>query len=242
LIGFWGVFFIGYTMGWEFINGARIRSRSVKEPMLTAMVRLVSKNKRRYGGYLTHLGFAGLFLGFIGTGLKTERDLSFQEVGQTHVLEDKMLTFKGIVTDENREYREWFAEFELHQIDENGERGESLGLVRPSRRNYIGANVQMSRWTTEKDEIFMWKGNVYLALVSFNDKIQTAEVMAHFNPMLIWMWIGGGLLLFGVFVAIWPQEAKYQVFAAAQRTASRAISAGEEAAAIDAPTSPVTPS
>jgi cytochrome c-type biogenesis protein CcmF len=225
LIGFWGVFFIFYTMLWEFYHGARVRSRSVKVPFMTAMAQLFGKNKRRYGGYLTHIGFAGLFLGFIGTGLKTERDLSFQEVGQSHILEDKQLTFKGIKFTQNREYREWFAEFELHQLNDNGSVGESLGMVRPSRRNYIGANVKMSRWTTEKDEVFMWRGNVYLALVSFNDKVQTAEVMAHFNPMLLWMWIGGGFLLLGVFVAIWPEEAKYQVFVAAQRSAGQAIDA-----------------
>jgi cytochrome c-type biogenesis protein CcmF len=218
-------------MAWEFYNGARIRARSVKEPFFTAMVKLVGKNKRRYGGYFTHIGFAGLFLGFIGIGLKTERDLSFQEVGQTHIIEDKQLTFKGIKFEENREYREWFAEFELHQVNDDKEVGKSLGLLRPSRRNYIGANVKMSRWTTEKDEIFMWRGNVSLALVSFNDKVQTAEVMAHFNPMLLWMWLGGGILLLGVFVAIWPEEAKYQVFAAAQRTAAKAIASTEVAVA-----------
>ena len=225
LIGFWGVFFIFYTMIWEFYNGARVRSRSVKEPFFTALAKLFGKNKRRFGGYLTHIGFAGLFLGFIGTGLKTERDLSFQEVGQSHILEDKQLTFKGIKFTENREYREWFAEFELHQLEKDGSVGESLGMVKPSRRNYIGANVKLSRWTTEKDEVFMWRGNVYLALVSFNDKVQTAEVMAHFNPMLLWMWIGGGFLLLGVFVAIWPEQAKYQVFVAAQRSAGQAINA-----------------
>ena len=133
-----------------------------------------------------------------------------------------MLTFKGIKTEMTREYREWFAEFDLHQVNEDGTQGAYLGEVRPSRRNYIGANVKMSRWTTEKDEVFMWQGNVYLAMVSFNDKLITAEVMAHYNPMILWMWIGGALLLLGVFVAIWPQEARYQVFAAARRTAQKA--------------------
>jgi len=228
LIGFWGVLFIGYTMGWELINGARIRARSVKEPLTSALANLVSKNRRRYGGYLTHLGFAGLFLGFIGTGLKTERDLSFNAPGVSHSVEDKLLTFKGITTTQTHEYREWFAEFDLHELKEDGAAGAHLGVVRPSRRNYIGANVKMSRWTTEKDEVFLWRGNVYLALVSFNDGLQTAEVMAHYNPMILWMWVGGALLLLGVFVAIWPQEARYQVFAAARRTA-REVAAREGA-------------
>jgi cytochrome c-type biogenesis protein CcmF len=224
LLGFWGVIFIGYTMSSEFINGARIRARATKEPYLAAMGNLLNKNRRRYGGYITHLGFAGLFLGFIGTGLKTERDLSFNQIGQSQSIEDKVLTFKGIEMTSNREYREWFAEFDLHQKNEDGTIGAFIGTLRPARRNYIGANVKLSRQTTEKDEIFLWKGNVYLALISFNEKIKTAEVMAHFNPMLLWMWIGGALLLLGVFVTIWPQETRYQVFAAARKSASAATS------------------
>jgi cytochrome c-type biogenesis protein CcmF len=228
LIGFWGVLFVGYTMGWEFLKGAIIRSRSAREPYLEAMSNLVMKNRRRYGGYLTHLGFAGLFLGFIGTGLKTERDLSFNQIGQAHQIEDKQVVFKGIKTEVNREYREWFAEFDVYQLDANGQpEATALTTLRPSRRNYIGANVKLSRWTTEKDEVFLWKGNVYLALIAFNDRLQTAEVMAHFNPMLIWMWIGGALLLLGVFVAVWPREARYQVFISARRSASKAVSEGQ---------------
>ena len=227
LIGFWGVFFITYTMSWEFVNGARVRARSKSEPFFSALFALISKSKRRYGGYLTHLGFAGLFLGFIGTGLKTERDISFTEIGQREVIEDKVLVYKGIKFEQNREYREWFAEFEVLQIDKNTQtdqfkpqtEAQPLGLLKPSRRNYIGSNVQLSRWTTEKDEIFLWEGNVYLALVSFNPKTNIVDIKAHFNPMLLWMWIGGGLLLLGVFVAIWPTSAKYQVFATVQRRA-----------------------
>jgi cytochrome c-type biogenesis protein CcmF len=219
LIGFWGVIFVTYTMSWEYINGALIRSRSTGEGYFTALYNLISKNKRRYGGYLTHLGFAFLFLGFIGTGLKTERDLSFQSIDQRHTIEDKALTFKGIKFSENKEFREWGAEFELHQLNEDGSNGALIGILKPSRRNYIGANVQLSRWTTEKDEIFMWKGNVYLSVVSFNDKIQSAEIMAHYNPMILWMWIGGAFLLVGIFVCLWPKEKPYPVFSAAQKSA-----------------------
>jgi cytochrome c-type biogenesis protein CcmF len=118
LIGFWGVFFISYTMSWEFVNGARVRARSKREPFMVSLVTLISKSKRRYGGYLTHLGFAGLFLGFIGTGLKTERDISFTEIGQREIIEDKVLVYKGITFEQNREYREWFAEFDVLEISD----------------------------------------------------------------------------------------------------------------------------
>ena len=229
LIGFWGVIFVTYTLSWEFLRGARARASSTKEGLWDSMIGLMIKQKRRYGGYLAHLGFAGLFLGFIGTGLKTEKDLKFDQPGVTHQLEDKQLTFLGITRDENREYSEWFAEFEVNQLNADGTVGESLGVLRPSRRSYHGANVRLSRNTTEKDELFLWKANVYLALISFRPQFKTAEVMAHYNPMIIFMWIGGAILLLGVAVSLWPEPTRYAVFAATRRQRRRAEAEAEAA-------------
>jgi len=221
LIGFAGSTFIIYTLLREYIRGALVRRRRTKESLLMAFGRLFVKNKRRYGGYLAHLGFAGLFLGFIGTGLKTEKDLVFNAPGVTQNIEDKQLTFKGLQQTQNREYSEWFAEFDVHQLEPDGSAGALLGTLYPSRRSYHGANVKLSRQTTEKDEIFLWKGNVYLALVSFKPGFKTAEVMAHYNPMILFMWLGGALLLFGVVVCLWPEAKAYPVFAAASRRRKR---------------------
>ena len=52
----------------------------------------------------------------------------------------------------------------------------------------------------------MWKGNVYLSIVSFSPRLQTCEVTAHYNPMILFMWLGGALLLFGVAVVLWPDR------------------------------------
>lgn len=216
LLGFWGVFFVLYTMVLEFLRGARVRAKSTGEGYFRAMGRLAIKQKRRYGGYITHIGFAGLFLGFIGTGLKTEKDLTFNTIGEVHTLEDKQLEFLGFEQTENREYSEWFAKFAVYQVDE-GVRGEKIGELWPSRRAYHGANVQMSRNTSEKDELFLWKGNVYATLIAFRPNFNQAEIMAHYNPMILHMWIGGAFLLFGVFVTLWPEPAPYPVFAAARR-------------------------
>ena len=155
VVGFWGVFFVTYTMGKEFLDGARLRQRSTKEALMTAMFNLMSKQKRRYGGYLTHIGFAALFLGFIGTGLKSEKDVVFESAGDAAPVEDMLLTFKGLREASNREYSEWFADFDVHALSETGEKGELLGTLSPSRRTYHGANVKMSKNTTEKDEIFL---------------------------------------------------------------------------------------
>ena len=42
--------------------------------LLTALVGLVGRNKRRYGGYIVHLGIMLMFLGFAGSGFKRDLD------------------------------------------------------------------------------------------------------------------------------------------------------------------------
>jgi cytochrome c-type biogenesis protein CcmF len=221
-IGFFGVFFVVYTMGIEFVRGAVVRARSTGERLPRALARLVAKNQRRYGGYVTHIGFALLFLGFIGTGLKTELDLHFDQKGATHTIEGHQLTFEGFERTENREYEEWFAKFRVHELDAAGAPAGEVGMLHPSRRHYTGANVRMSRTTTEKDEIHGFKGNLYLSLVAFAPQMGTVDIVAHYNPMILWMWIGGAFLLVGVVFAIWPEAARYPVFAAARRRAREA--------------------
>jgi cytochrome c-type biogenesis protein CcmF len=217
LIGFFFCFFVFWTLIREFVLGASARARSTGESWGTAFLRMFAKKKRRFGGYVVHIGFAGLFLGFIGVGLKTEMDLTFPNKGATAVIEENHLTFAGFEHTSNREFDQWSARFDVRVLNEDGTPGELRGSIYPARRFYHGADVQMSRSTTEKDELFHWKGNVYLTLISFKPGLNQAEVIAHYNPMIVWMWIGGAFLLFGVVIALWPEPERHGVLAAVQK-------------------------
>jgi cytochrome c-type biogenesis protein CcmF len=48
--------FVAATVAQEFVRGTRVRSRATGEPAPRALLRLVSRNRRRYGGYIVHLG------------------------------------------------------------------------------------------------------------------------------------------------------------------------------------------
>src|SRR5438876_190958 len=60
--------FVTATIVQEFIRGANVRRGTTGTDLLTAMVGLVSRNKRRYGGYIVHIGIVLIFLGFAGEG------------------------------------------------------------------------------------------------------------------------------------------------------------------------------
>ena len=51
------------AVGQEFWRGARARRAATGAPLAVALATLVGRNRRRYGGYLVHVGMAVLFLG-----------------------------------------------------------------------------------------------------------------------------------------------------------------------------------
>ena len=57
----------------EFWRGANVRRQSTGTDFFTALVGLVGRNKRRYGGYIVHLGVVLFFLGFAGEGFKQDK-------------------------------------------------------------------------------------------------------------------------------------------------------------------------
>jgi cytochrome c-type biogenesis protein CcmF len=57
-----GAFVFG-SIGQEFFRGARARRAMAKEAVPVALLALVRRNRRRYGGYIVHIGMAVLFIG-----------------------------------------------------------------------------------------------------------------------------------------------------------------------------------
>jgi len=55
--------FVFGSIGQEFFRGARARRAMAGESVPLALVALVRRNRRRYGGYIVHIGMAVLFIG-----------------------------------------------------------------------------------------------------------------------------------------------------------------------------------
>src|SRR5262249_43766187 len=56
--------FVFGTIAQEFWRGAKVRRKNTGSDLLTALIGLVARNKRRYGGYIVHVGIVVIFLGF----------------------------------------------------------------------------------------------------------------------------------------------------------------------------------
>ncbi|HXF95489.1 MAG TPA: cytochrome c-type biogenesis CcmF C-terminal domain-containing protein, partial [Gemmatimonadales bacterium] len=64
--------FVLATVVQEFRRGVAARHRQYGEGYALALVRLLERNRRRYGGYIVHTGIVLLFIAFAGMAFKTE--------------------------------------------------------------------------------------------------------------------------------------------------------------------------
>src|SRR4051812_4937416 len=81
--------FAGFVVGGvvqELARGVRARRVMAREPLPVALVSLVRRNRRRYGGYLVHAGMAVLFVGIAASSsFAHERDVELQAGQSTRV-------------------------------------------------------------------------------------------------------------------------------------------------------------
>ncbi|HWE59540.1 MAG TPA: cytochrome c-type biogenesis CcmF C-terminal domain-containing protein [Solirubrobacteraceae bacterium] len=88
MFGF-GAFVIG-TVAQEFFRGAAARRAITRDPWPLALLALVRRNRRRYGGYTAHLGFAVMLIGVAASS-------SFQHVRQASLRPGQSVSDDGYV-------------------------------------------------------------------------------------------------------------------------------------------------
>jgi cytochrome c-type biogenesis protein CcmF len=189
-------FVIG-TISQEFYRGARVRQRSTGTDVFTALVGLVGRNKRRYGGYTVHLGMVLIFFGFAGEGFKQKEEAQLKPGQQVAV---------GGFT----------VRHDALSITDDGQKQMITAHVTVLRDGKPFAEMYPAKWIFRKHEesptteVAINRGiaqDVYLVLASFDAATQTASLAIDINPLVNWVWMGFGLLALGVGIALLPDAA-----------------------------------
>jgi cytochrome c-type biogenesis protein CcmF len=119
----------------EFWNGAVARRLLSGDSMPVALVGIVSRNRRRYGGYIIHIGIAIVLIGIAASSsFQTNRDVSLKP-GQSTVVDGRKITY---VRPEVSVDSEKFTFADRILISEGG---KLLANLRPSRRYFRPTGV-----------------------------------------------------------------------------------------------------
>jgi cytochrome c-type biogenesis protein CcmF len=186
--------FVTATIAQEFWRGARVRQGATGTDILTAVIGLVGRNKRRYGGYIIHVGIVLIFLGFAGNGFKKEEQVSLKpgqqaEVGAYTVhLNSVKVTDDGakqMITADTTVYRD----------------GKEFARMYPAKWFFRKHEDQP---TTEVAIRRGFAEDLYLVMPAADLSDQSASMGIIINPLVDWIWFGFGVLGVGTGIALLP--------------------------------------
>jgi len=177
----------------EYFRGVRARQRNSREGLLEALVTLVKRSRRRYGGYIVHAGVGLMFLGFVGKAWDLEQEASLTP-GQSVEIGDYQLTYDRAEMAVDQEKRMVFAHM---TVEHEG----STQTLSPAQFIYS----RMGTTQTEVGMLHRLSDDLYVVVGSINPTTKRATFRFHVNPLVLWIWIGVGVMLVGTGISLWPE-------------------------------------
>jgi cytochrome c-type biogenesis protein CcmF len=185
----------------EFHRGVAARLKNAKEDVFTALITLVRKSRRRYGGYIVHIGIGLMYLGFCGKSWEVEREASLLP-GQSSEVGGYTLTYRGSRRETDMEKMMIFADLDVQRG------GKTLPSVHPAKFIYNESNMGP---TTEVSQLNGFRDDLYTVLGQIDTETKRATFRIHVNPLVAWIWIGVLVLIGGAAISLWPDVSLKEV-------------------------------
>ncbi|HLW47644.1 MAG TPA: cytochrome c-type biogenesis CcmF C-terminal domain-containing protein [bacterium] len=194
--------FVAGTIVLEFARGVQARQAMRGEPAPVALVALVARNRRRYGGYIVHFGMLLLLCGITGSSVFATQRVVTLAPGEAAAAGPYRVRYEGLeqttaagaltigarlrVFDGAREAATLVAARNLYL---NGRDATSSVALRSTPRDDL--YITLVGWTPESGSGDAGGARVTLRLLV--------------NPLVMWMWAGGLVLSVGAIVAMLPE-------------------------------------
>jgi len=189
--------FVFATLAQEFVRGTAVRKQATGTDVLTAMIGLVTRERRRYGGYIVHLGIVLMFLGFAGEGFKIDQQMLLK-FGQEATVGHYTVKNLGVkVTDDSQKQM-------VTGHVAVSEDGKTLGTLHPARWFFRKHEDQP---TTEIAIRRTVAEDLYLVMPAYELSDQSMSLQVVINPLVNWIWAGFGLMVLGTGIGLLPERA-----------------------------------
>jgi cytochrome c-type biogenesis protein CcmF len=195
-LGFTLCTFTGGTVLYEIWRGMRVRHRH-GEPYPLALFLLIGRYRRRYGGYIVHLGLILLAAGLVGSHVfQQETDANLRS-GQSLVIGDYRLVFFGNADVTYPDVETIAAQLQIWHD------GHLQGFVYPARNFY--PHFQNEPASTIAITTDGRLSDLYVFLADWQGASRAA-FRVFLNPLVPLIWCGGLLMLAGGIMCWWPAK------------------------------------
>jgi cytochrome c-type biogenesis protein CcmF len=196
LISFTLAVFVFTTIVFEFYRGAKARTRIVHQNFLRALWDLVVRNKRRYGGYIVHIGMVMIFVGITGSSAFQKEKVANLLPGESLQIANYTLYYQGLLDRSTNHAQIVAAEM---RVEKNG---VPFLTLYPERQKYRRQDV-VSEVAIQQSP----KEDLYVILANF-DAEQRANFKVLVIPLVTWIWMGGIVMIVGTLIAMGPDRLK----------------------------------
>jgi cytochrome c-type biogenesis protein CcmF len=163
---------------------------------VAALRATVAGNRRLYGGLVVHFGIVVIAVAMAASmGYTKKREFHLTE-GQRVTLAGHHFTYLGLRERETGQKTTLQARVKV----ERG--GHDLGVYGPALSIFPNAPGGSAIGTPSVRTGLL--RDVYLTLVTSPDETGRITLGVQLSPLVVWLWIGGGVIVVGTAVAIWP--------------------------------------
>jgi cytochrome c-type biogenesis protein CcmF len=191
--------FVMHTVVIEFHRGAQARMTMAGEGYGRALMGLVERNQRRYGGYIVHVGVVFIFIGVTMSSVYRVEELHTVAVGEEFSVGDYTMRFSSLDDQSDPHVMRMVANLDLSL------KGRALGQLKPEKRFYRRPQqpaTEVDMRSTLAEDLYVILGNIA------EDGKATFQV--YVNPLVAWLWLGGIVVLGGTILALLPRRARHR--------------------------------
>jgi cytochrome c-type biogenesis protein CcmF len=173
---------------------ARARMRGQGENALNAVWTASRKGRRRFGGHIVHLGVVVIAVSLASAGAyRQHQDLTLEK-GESAEVYGHTLTF---IQSELQDQPHRVSQVALFEVRRGGGRTQELA-PRINRYKARGDEVPTPAVLSAPDADF------YLSLLRVDE--EQASVRVIHQPLVLWIWVGGLMMVIGGLIASFPER------------------------------------
>lgn len=193
ILGLTGCVFVISTHLMEFIRGTKVRMKMTGESIPVALWHLTVRNRRRYGGYIIHIGLILAAIGIVVSHVYSLEVVKPMRFGESVSIGDYNVTYQNLQMRSEGNNEVVYATMLVNKG------GKSLGTLQPEKIFY-------PYWQQPRSEVAIrgtLKEDLYIVLDRWEGE-GTASFKIKVNPLIMWVWIGKYIMIFGTIFALWP--------------------------------------
>lgn len=197
--------FVALAQVTEYARGALAHRAATGADVLASVAALFSINPQRYYGYLTHLGLVIAVAGIVASQSGRIEVQSKLAVGETIQVGGYTLRLETLEALARPDRIIVAAPLAIGRLDATALAGTvrssgDMATLRPSENFFRQSLTPITTPAVRST----WRDDLYVALLAFDPRGQTAVLRVVISPMVSWLWAGGAIMVAAGVLALWP--------------------------------------